>query len=208
MRIGIVPISAKPYHVGHHSLVKTAAGENDQVLLFVSTSDRRRKGEVPISGSDMQRIWTEEIEKVLPKNVMVAYGGSPVQKVYSVLESAEETIQQNDSLDDIYTVYSDPEDTALNYPAKNREKYFPNAYRSGNILFAAEENPGSFTRGVGTPDVSGTAVRSSLGQCDYSTFSASLPDGVDKEKIYNILCPSAGTNEALVRQYVNCILKG
>ena len=208
MRIGIVPMAAKPYHIGHHSLVTSAANENDQVLLFVSTSDRKRKGEVPILGSDMSKIWEEEIEKILPSNVMVGYGGSPVQKVYGVLEGAEEAILDNGQLNDTYTIYSDPEDTALNYPPRNREKYFPNAYASGNIIFAAEENPGSFTRGAGTPDVSGTAVRAALGSCDFKTFSSALPAGMDKEKIYNILCPSAGTNESLVRQYVNCILKG
>ncbi len=55
MRIGLVPVSAKPYHIGHHALVTRAAEENDQVLLFVSTSDRKRKGEVPILGADMER---------------------------------------------------------------------------------------------------------------------------------------------------------
>ena len=36
MKIGLVPVSAKPYHAGHHALVELAASQNDKVLLFVS----------------------------------------------------------------------------------------------------------------------------------------------------------------------------
>ena len=207
MRIGLVPVSAKPYHIGHHALVTRAAEENDQVLLFVSTSDRKRKGEVPILGADMEKIWKEEIEKVLPGNVMIAYGGSPVQKVYGVLEGAEAEIADKGSIDDIYTVYSDPSDTKINYSMPYREKYFPQTWSLGNVVFAAEEDPGSFTRGEGTPNVSGTSVRRSLQSCDFSAFSAALPDGVDKEKIFNTLCP--GVKEgSLIRQYIKHMIKG
>ena len=41
-------MAAKPYHAGHDGLVRIAASENDEVLLFVSTSDRTRKGEMCI----------------------------------------------------------------------------------------------------------------------------------------------------------------
>ena len=59
MNIGLLPISAKPYHAGHHALVEMAAGANDEVLLYVSISDRKRKGELPISGADMKKVWEE-----------------------------------------------------------------------------------------------------------------------------------------------------
>ena len=49
MRIGLVPMAAKPYHAGHHALVTAAAKENDKVLLYISLSDRKRKGELPYS---------------------------------------------------------------------------------------------------------------------------------------------------------------
>ena len=66
MKIGLIPMAAKPYHAGHHALVTAAAGENDEVILYISLSDRKRKGEVPIYGADMQTVWKEEIEKILP----------------------------------------------------------------------------------------------------------------------------------------------
>ena len=88
MNIGLFPLAAKPYHAGHHAMVEAAASENDKVILFVSTSDRKRKGEFPILGADMTRVWKEEIEKILPGNVEVRYGGSPVRNVYAELEAA------------------------------------------------------------------------------------------------------------------------
>ena len=66
MKIGLVPMSAKPYHRGHHYLVTTAANENDKVLLFVSTSDRIKKDQTPIYGEDMENIW-KNLENVLKR---------------------------------------------------------------------------------------------------------------------------------------------
>ena len=115
MNIGLLPISAKPYHAGHHALVEMAAGANDEVLLYVSISDRKRKGELPISGADMKKVWEEEIEQILPGNVTPVYGGSPVGHVFDILRGAEEKLIAGDYQGHVYTVYSDPTDTAQNY---------------------------------------------------------------------------------------------
>jgi hypothetical protein len=201
MKIGLIPVSAKPYHAGHHALVTRAAGENDQVILYVSTSDRKRKGQIPILGADMQRVWQEELEPIMPGNVSIEYGGSPVRNVYVELERADQA-----NSDDVYVVYSDPVDTARNYPEPNRMKNFGDLYSRGNVLFAAEEDPAAFTRGVGTPDVSGTAMRAALESCDIEAFRAGMPPGVDAENIRNILCP--GVQERTLRNYVHAILVG
>jgi hypothetical protein len=200
MKIGLVPMSAKPYHAGHHALVTAAASENDSVLLFISTTDRTRKGETPIKGSDMYSIWLEHIESILPSNVTTVYGGSPIRKVYDELGSAEQSGTEN-----TYVVYSDPVDTAKNFPEANRLKYFPTIYDEGRVIFAAEENPAAFTRGEGTPNVSGTSVRQSLGCGDYDEFSAAMPQGLDTEAVYNKLCPLV-QKEGLVRKYIRGVL--
>jgi hypothetical protein len=86
MKIGIVPMSAKPFHAGHNSLIRFAAGielldelvnlgfaeqENDKVNVYVSYSSRGVKkrsrkgvkfeepipGEAPVFGKDMEYIW-------------------------------------------------------------------------------------------------------------------------------------------------------
>ena len=115
MKIGLVPMAAKPYHAGHNELVNLAAAENDTVYLFVSTSDRCRKGQIPIYGEDMKNIWCEEIEKVLPKNVIVEYGGSPVRKVIEFLAAAENELNLGKDSQERYSVYSDPSDSYKNY---------------------------------------------------------------------------------------------
>ena len=200
MRVGLIPVAAKPYHAGHHALVKMAASENDLVRLFVSTSDRKRKGEMPLLGSDMLRVWREHLEDIMPPNVEIEYGGSPVQKVYVTLGDAEAA-----GSGDTFTVYSDPEDTALNYPEKNRVKYFPGLYDAGQVVFAAEENPGRFTRGEGTPDVSGTKMRAAIASGDVEAFRRGMPAGVDADAVLDILRPKA-MGEALLRAYVRSLL--
>ena len=204
MRIGLVPMAAKPYHAGHHALVTTAANENDKVLLYVSTSDRKRKGELPIHGADMQKIWSDQIESILPGNVTPVYGGSPVQKVYDVLIDANEKALEG-NLEHVYTVYSDPTDTARNYSPTAIQKYFPEAHAAGAVKFAAEENPSAFTRGVGTPDVSGTAVRASIQCGDFASFEASMPEGLDAQAVYDQLCPIKG--ESYLRTYITEIIR-
>lgn len=200
MKIGLIATAAKPYHAGHHALVEMAAAENDRVYLFVSTSDRRRKGEMPILGADMLRVWQEHLEGIMPPNVTIEYGGSPVQKVYTVLGNAD-TMGSSDA----FTVYSDPEDTAANFPVRSREKYFPGLYAAGQVVFAAEENPGLFTRGGGTPDVSGTKMRAAISSGDVETFRRGMPSGVDADAVLDILRPKA-LGEALLRAYIRSIL--
>ena len=71
MRIGLVPMSAKPFHRGHAGLIEIAAKENDKVIVFVGLGSRgikkrkkqKRKfeeplaGEFPIYGDTMKKIW-------------------------------------------------------------------------------------------------------------------------------------------------------
>ena len=182
-RIGLIPVSGKPYHAGHHYLVERAAGENEEVILFVSTSDRKRKGEFPILGADMERVWREELEPIMPANVRVEYGGSPVRKVYDTIGNA----CQIDGVQETYVVYSDPTDTAQNYPEKNRDKYMQPLCDQGQVIFAAEENPAAFTRGAGSPNVSGTKMREALQDNNFEEFATGMPAGVNAQNVWNIL---------------------
>ena len=201
MNIGLVPMAAKPYHAGHHWLVEKAARENDHVILFVSVSDRKRKGEKPILGQDMVRVWQEELEPIMPGNVEIRYGGSPVQNVYKEIQEAGEIESE-----DTYFVYSDATDTAINYPEKNRIRWMEPLYGLGQVRFPGEEDPAGFTRGEGSPNISGTAMRQAIQGCDMEAFSAGLPDGVDAENVYNILCGKV--NERYLRTYVRAIIAG
>ena len=123
-----------------------------------------------------------------------------MRKVYETLGLA------NDSgSPDTYVVYSDPVDTAQNYPESNLKKYCGNLRDSGQCLLAAEEDPSGFTRGEGTPNISGTKVRRMLEMGDFEGFSAAMPAGVDGQNIFNILTKKA-QNENVLRAYIKTIL--
>ena len=62
--IGLIPISAKPFHEGHMSLIRKASDECKKVIVYVSTSDRKRKGEITIFGEDMLIIWENILSKI------------------------------------------------------------------------------------------------------------------------------------------------
>ena len=180
MRIGLVPMSAKPYHAGHHHLVKSASLTNDEVFVFVSLSDRIKKNEFPIEGSKMEKIWIDELLSIMPENVSIIFGGSPVRKVY-------EYIQNEDSRENTITVYSDIVDTRRNYSESARLKYMEPLYSKGLIKFASEEFPENFTRGGDAPDISGTKMREYLLKGKKDLFIGNLPEGVRGENIWNIL---------------------
>jgi len=108
--------------------------------------------------------------------------------------------------EDTYFVYSDAADTALNYPEKNRIRWMEPLYGLGQVRFPGEEDPAGFTRGEGSPNVSGTAMRQAIQGCDMEAFRAGLPDGVDAENVYNILCGKV--NERYLRTYVRAIIAG
>jgi len=137
----------------------------------------------------------------MPANVEIRYGGSPVQNVYKEIQEAGEI-----GSEDTYFVYSDAADTALNYPEKNRIRWMEPLYGLGQVRFPGEEDPAGFTRGEGSPNVSGTAMRQAIQGCDMEAFRAGLPDGVDAENVYNILCGKV--NERYLRTYVRAIIAG
>ena len=166
MKIALVPMAAKPYHAGHDGLIRIAASENDEVLLFVSTSDRARKGEMSIYGSDMQRIWDDYIEPSLPGNVQVVYGGVPVRHVYEELEKAEASKDRLTT----FSIYSDVEDI-LKYTDTSLSKAAPKLFSSGQIN----------RRGVNrseTVNVSGTKMREFIANADMKSFKKFLPPAI------------------------------
>jgi hypothetical protein len=127
MNIGLVPMSAKPYHLGHHLLVQFAAlgvlsneikrtegPENDLVLVFVSFSSRGTKktskgeiplaGDTPVYGSDMRYIWKNLLipNLNLPKNVKFltpdeGIPSSPVLSVLNILNAVHQA-KKNDEM--------------------------------------------------------------------------------------------------------------
>jgi hypothetical protein len=169
-KIGIVPMSAKPYHAGHDGLIRLAAKENDEVHLYVSTSDRDE-----VSGQAMAKIWKDQIEHTLPGNVKVEYGGSPVLKAFQDIGKASEA-----NSPDAYSIYSDPEDAAINFSDDKLQKYAANLHAAGRVKTRPVER-------TSTVDVSGTKMRGFLANGDKKSFLKFLPPGLDGEAVWNTL---------------------
>jgi len=196
MKIALVPMAAKPYHAGHDGLVRIAASENDLVKLFVSTSDRKRPGEIPILGADMLRIWTEYLEPSLPGNVEVEYVNVPVSGVYSALENAESKKSKDE-----FFIYSDSEDI-LKYREANLKKSAPRLFNAKKINLKGVDR-------TQTVPVSGTKMRQLLSTGNVKKFISLLPPAVQQhgQEIYDILSKNA-VGESLIRRYVRDIIRG
>lgn len=179
---GLVPMSAKPFHEGHMELIRKASDECKHAIVYISTSDRKRKGEVTIHGEDMKYIWENILERVIKekyKNVNFVYGGSPVRNVYVKIE---ESLQDIDSKI-VYAIYTGEEDKSRYNSIYEKDKY---ETISNNVHIR------TLSRGEDTKEISGTLMRSYLSNDSEDKFSFldGLPteiDDSDKELIFNIL---------------------
>jgi len=170
--VGLVPMSAKPFHEGHMSLIRKASDECKEVIVYVSTSDRKRKGEISILGEDMKFIWENILEKYLPPNCTCDYGGSPISKVYKKLEEGADNQLT-------YAIYTGEEDQD-----RFQSKYYI------DIIDRVYIRP--LARGEDTKAISGTLMRSYLANYneDKYLFLDNLPSELsdkDKNEIFNIL---------------------
>lgn len=202
MKIGLIAGSFKPLHAGHYEMIKSAARECDELHLYVSLSDRKRPGEIPILGTDMKTIWTRYIEPTLPSNIIVHYGGSPVANIYKELEDS----QTNTT--DTFVIYSDPVDLAHNFSEEALGKWTKTLWDNGQIVRQPIERSS-------TVNVSGTKMRQFIASRDRESFIANMPREVDGEAIWNILQRSVANDvttkgkktrknvgENLIRNYV------
>lgn len=175
MKIALIAMAAKPYHIGHDMLVRLAAKENDRVKLFVSLTDRVRKGEFPVRGSAMKILWENVIEKSLPENVTVSYGGSPVTRVFEELESAEAMNDEN-----TYVLYADSDDSRKRYTENSLKKSCNNLYINNRVII----------KGIVRADlrqISGTMMRSFMASGDKESFANNLPLTIDSDYAWKIL---------------------
>ena len=196
MKIGLLAMSAKPYHAGHDGLVRLASQENDKVNLFVSTGDRSRTGEMMISGDTMQTIWWDYIEPTLPGNVIIDYSKvAPVTKIYETLELAEEKKST-----DVYVIYSDTTDI-LKYTDNNLQKTAPTLFNNNQVLRRGVERSE-------TVDVSGTEMRDLIVSGDIVGFISLLPMSIQKhgKDIFDMLVDDV-VGESILKKYVKLILE-
>jgi cytidyltransferase-like protein len=189
--LGLVPISAKPFHKGHMFLIEEASRENDEVIVYVSLKDRIKKGEFPIYGKDMEIIWENILKNIMPNNVIVEFVEIPVRSVYEKAGEYCEAELAGLELNTTLRIYSDKEDTLNNFQKEKREKYFEPLLSQGRVEF-----PGDFwqERNKTSIPTSGTLVRKFISNDDFESFEDSMPSHLKREQIkeiWNILTARA-----------------
>jgi hypothetical protein len=176
--IGLVPMSAKPYHAGHDALIRLAQQECEQVVVFVSTSDRVRKGEFPVRADVMRKLWVDIVE-TLPEDISVVFVPNPVSAVYEFIGLRNGDTQPA-MRDEKIVIYSDPTDMERNFPERSLVKY-------GAALVNAKRLARRFVPRDSTVDVSGTQMRAWLQHGNKAKFVANLPEGLDGEAFWKAL---------------------
>lgn len=166
MKIGLIAMSAKPYHAGHDALIRLAARECDTVNVFVSLFDRRRPDEFPILGKDMERIWNDFIVPTLPPNIVLHFDGNPVRGVYEFLGH-----EKDGNSKERYVIYSDPDDIERSFPSRSLAKYTGHLYDTGQLVLEPVHR-------AETIDISGTDMRKFLDRGDAEGFRDGLPSSL------------------------------
>lgn len=162
--IGLLGMSGKPVHEGHWKLIEYASKNCDTLKLFVSTADRKRKGEIAIKGNTMQFIWNTILRNHLPENCELTMSKMPIKDVADYIMSAHD--------ENIY-IFSGEDDI-------EKYKTFPNYLNDDCTL---EVKPVNRNDSNLTVNVSGTRMREFLANDDYESFISYLPDCLsDKEK--------------------------
>lgn len=170
--IGLFPGAMKPFHQGHWQLLQRALNECD--MVFVYTSFKRREG---FGGVKWGAIWEDFIIPAMPNGNKVRFNMCvvPVGEVYKHLEYANENRQGN-----VYRIYGGTEDKSR---YKNLDTKYPNIIA---VNVAAEQELG-YQRGIGTADVSGTAMRIALLNDDFESFKQGCPEFLDAQEYFDIL---------------------
>ena len=164
--LGLIAMSAKPYHIGHDFLIKQASNMCSYVNVYVSTVDRKRKGEITISGVDMKLIWEKFLINNMPDNVLVELDSlSPIKKLYNKLLEIEKETK--------IAIFSDIND-----------KIKCNLTNVSHI---------TFERDIESPNISGKIMRQFIRSNDFDSFKKYMPQYLNqsqKESIFNLLKPS------------------
>lgn len=179
-QLGLIPMSAKPFHAGHYHLVRKAVTECSSVKLFIGAGNRNKGSGKSISGEKMLYLWKVYFSRYMPEknNVSFVYEGVPVRNVYENLESLK---SENSQIK--VAVYSgnEIEKNGKTLIWNRYNKLINDPYWKDNLTFV------SVKRGEeGSPDISGTQMRSFLSGYRKEEFFKGLPDYLDNEQKLNI----------------------
>jgi len=169
-KVAVIPMAAKPFHVGHDSLIsKSVRDGNDAIIVFVSTGGRDE-----ISAEDMIPLWRDfyipGMSAKYGDKVLIRFSDSPMREALLV---ARDLVNRGKKT--IVSVYGGIDSRGVD-EAKQRvdtilEKHLGMA---GRIIPVGVER--SATAGI-----SGTAMRNYVLSRDSESFIANLPEWIDKK---------------------------
>jgi len=186
MKVGVIGGGFKPPHKGHYELAKQALAQvSDLDKLIIYVGKNIRDG---INQDQSVAIWSLYKDSLGSKVEIIPATKPPIGHIYSYASKNPD--------DQVYWFLGarDEEDEAdiadrTSYLEKNREKY-PNL----NV---------EVVKSTGT-DVSGTAARKALRTGNKESFFDALPDGVNKDKVYDIVkTPETKMADAIDELFTN-----
>lgn len=175
MKIGMIGGAMKPVTKGHWSLIQKASKENNNVMLFISVSDRNIKEQASVSGKTMKLVWDKYLINQLPPNVKLFFVQNPIKEIYNVLQKAN----KNNSIDE-FSIYSDPLDISERFSESKQLKYFNELTKNKQVNFIPVER-------IGENDVSATQMRQLLKYGMKDSFISLLPKDVNGQGIWEVL---------------------
>ena len=166
-KLGLYVVAGKPVHLGHWKVIDKISKENENVILFISTSDRDK-----ISGKDMFEIWLDYLIPILPKNVHCIFSDTPMQELMHLIDFCNS--HKNLLYLELITVYADDIDILS---LKNNDRLAKDFIKFIGI------------KRQDTVDISGTLMRQFLDNNVKESFLNYLPPvGLEhKYKIWNKL---------------------
>ena len=193
-RVAVIPMAAKPFHVGHDSLISRAIEDGaESIVVFVSTGGREE-----IGVGDMVPVWRRYlipgIERKYGDTVTIRFSDSPMKDAALTAKS----LAQNSGAK--VFLYGDPADSEE---------------RVNSILSKNPELAGTIiAKGVGreeTGGISGTQMRSFLTSNDKESFVSNLPNWLSPEEcdgIWSLLSKKfvKSKNENMLRNFVRLIV--
>ena len=187
MRVGVIGGGFKPPHKGHFAFAKQALTKvPDLDKLFIYVGGKVRAG-AAITQDQAIEIWKIYADN-LPGNIEILPADQPIAKAYSQASKNPEN--------EVYWFLGvRDEDDAKE--ADRREAHVrknPEKYSNLNVVRIND---------TGT-DVSGTKARKALEAGDKEAFFQSLPNEVDKDKVYNIVkTPETKIADAIDEMFAN-----
>jgi len=165
--IGFFGGGFNPPHIGHFEAAKIAAKENDDVYIIVSKTERDAAGITLEKKLAIWNLYKPVLEQYRARINIVAAEVSPVRTIYEYVATLNES---PDAHMVNINLYSDAEDAGR---FDNMAKYAQNL---GSVNIKPTPRMGS-----------GTEFRALLAAGDMRRAFALMPQGVDKNMVWNVL---------------------